>query len=56
LIRFQADADLQQRIVRAVLLQEPAIEFASAAESSLIGLPDPEVLDIAAEQGRIHHA
>jgi len=53
LIRFQADADIRQRIVGAVRLREPAIDFASAAESKLEGASDPEVLEIAANQGRI---
>ncbi|MBC8167136.1 MAG: DUF5615 family PIN-like protein [Bryobacteraceae bacterium] len=53
MIRFQADADVRQRIVRAVRLRESAIDFASAADSKLEGIPDPEVLEIAANQGRI---
>ena len=53
LIRFQADADLQYQIVAAVREQEPAIDFASAVDSQLKGLPDPEVLDLAANRGRI---
>ena len=53
LIRFQADADIRQRIVRAVRLREPAIDFASAADSKIVGIPDPEVLEIAAGLGRI---
>jgi hypothetical protein len=53
LIRFQADADIHHRIVLAVRRREPAIDFASAADSGLIGLTDPEVLEIAASQDRI---
>jgi hypothetical protein len=53
LIRFQADADIHHRIVLAVRRREPAIDFASAADSGLIGLTDPEVLEIAASQNRI---
>jgi hypothetical protein len=53
LIRYQADADLHYRIVVAVRRREPVIEFASAADSELKGVSDPEVLDIAASQGRI---
>lgn len=53
MIRFQADADIRQGIVRAVRLREPAIDFASAADSKLEGVPDPEVLDIASNHGRI---
>jgi len=53
LIRFQADADIRAQIVAAVREREPTIDFASAIDSNLQGLSDPEVLDIAANQGRI---
>jgi hypothetical protein len=53
LIRFQADADLHFGLVKAVRLREPAIDFASASDSKLTGLSDPEVLELAAQQGRI---
>jgi hypothetical protein len=53
LIKFQADADLHQRIVVAVRQRESAIDFASAADSELEGVPDPEVLEIAANRCRI---
>ena len=53
MIRFQADADLRGSIVRAVRRREPAIDFASAADSKLAGVSDPEVLQAAAAQGRI---
>ena len=53
MIRFQADADLRQRIVDAVRLREPSIDFASAADSKLEGIPDPQILEIAASESRI---
>ena len=53
MIRFQADADIHHGIVVAVRRREPAIDFASAADSKLDGVPDPEVLEIAASQDRI---
>ncbi len=34
-------------------LREPFIDFASAADSELESVPDQEVLEIAAQQGRI---
>ena len=37
----------------AVRKREPAIDFASAADSDLEGLSDPEVLALTARQGRI---
>jgi hypothetical protein len=53
LIRYQADADIHHRIVVAVRRREPAIDFASAADSELEGVPDPDVLELAASQDRI---
>ena len=53
MIRFQADADLDHDIVLSVRQRELAVDFASAAEGGLIGIEDSEVLEIAAQQGRI---
>ncbi len=52
-IRFQADADLNQIIVSAVLRRVPAIDFRTATAAGLAGLDDPEVLARAAGDGRI---
>src|SRR2546422_206938 len=52
-IRFQADADLNQKIVKATLRREPTIGFQTAHAANLSGLPDPEVLKLTAEDGRI---
>ena len=52
-IRFLADADLNYAIVTGVRLREPRIDFASAAEFALEGVGDPQVLDLAALEGRI---
>ncbi|AFZ30520.1 hypothetical protein Glo7428_1973 [Gloeocapsa sp. PCC 7428] len=52
-IRFQADADLNHSIVVGVLRREPSIDFQTALVAKLEGLPDQEVLAIAAKQGRI---
>lgn len=52
-VRFQADADFNFDIVRAVRLREPSIDFASATDSKLRGMPDFEVLERAAVAGRI---
>ena len=51
--RFQADADLNQKIVLGVRRREPAIDFRDAHEGGVTGVPDSEVLRIAAESGRI---
>jgi hypothetical protein len=52
-IRFQADADLNFDIVKAVRQEEPAINFASAADSQLRGIKDPELLERAAVANRV---
>jgi predicted nuclease of predicted toxin-antitoxin system len=52
-IKFQADADFNQTIIHALQRREPAIDFRTADEAQIRGLPDPEVLDIAAREGRI---
>ena len=50
---FQADADLNHAIVRAIRRREPATSFTSAADANLEGIPDSEVLEMAAAQERI---
>ena len=52
-LRFQADVNLNQLILRAACRREPALDFQTAEAASLGGLPDPEVLDRAAEAGRV---
>ena len=52
-IRFQADADLNQVIVSAVVRRVPAIDFRTATSAGLAGLNDQEVLAIAARDGRV---
>ena len=52
-IRFQADNDLNFAIVKGVRRLEPAIDFASAQESSLDGIDDPELLKRTASTGRV---
>ena len=51
--RFQADNDLRSSIRVGVVRREPAIDFQSAQGARLDGVPDGEVLRLAAEQGRI---
>jgi len=52
-IRFQADADLNQIIVKATLRLEPAIDFQTAQVAGLASLDDSAGLRSAAEQGRV---
>jgi len=53
LIRFQADADINPRLLTLVYRLEPAIDFASALNPDLTGMPDAHVLELAANQSRI---
>ncbi len=52
-IRFQADADLNENIVKGVLRREPSIDFRTATAAGLRGLSDVEVLALAASEGRV---
>ena len=51
--RFQADADLDGRVIRGLRRLAPEIDIQTASEARLAGLPDPEVLRISADAGRI---
>ncbi len=52
-VRFQGDYDFSGIIIRALLRQEPAIDFQTAHAAGLEGLSDEQVLAIAAREGRI---
>jgi len=52
-ICYQADADLNQKIVTATIRIEPGVDFQTAHKAGLEGLKDIEVLDRAAQEGRI---
>ncbi|MGA2578180.1 MAG: DUF5615 family PIN-like protein [Bryobacteraceae bacterium] len=52
-VRFQADADLDGRIIRGLRRAEPGIDIRTATDAGLEGLQDPEVLQIAANSGRV---
>ena len=52
-IRYQADADLNGDIVTGVLRRVPEIDFQTAYDAGLTGLPDTEVLAQTAQAGRI---
>jgi uncharacterized protein DUF5615 len=53
MIRFLADADLNEAIVSGCRRREPSMDFLSAGDAGLEGVPDPEVLALAGEQKRI---
>jgi precorrin-6B methylase 1 len=53
-IRFQADNDLNEHIVRAVKRLNPEIDFQTAPTIGLhLSVPDERVLELAAQEGRI---
>jgi Domain of unknown function (DUF5615) len=52
-IRSQPDVNLNQIIVRAACRREPALDFQTTETAGLTGLPDPEVLARAADDGQI---
>ena len=49
-IKFQADADLNEDIVIGVRRREPAVDFQTATEAGLSGVPDEQVLGLAARE------
>ena len=52
-VRYQADNDLRKAIVRGSVRREPRMNFRSAQAARLDGVPDPDVLALAAHEGRI---
>src|SRR4029450_8806159 len=52
-VRFQADANLNLAVVSGVKRRNPAVDFQTAAGAGLPGLGDPEVLALAAREGRV---
>lgn len=52
-IRFQADGDLNEDIVTGVIRRVPEIDFQTATEAGLSGVPDEQVLAYCASEGRV---
>ena len=52
-LRFLADANLDQRIVRGVKRLASGIDFVDANRAGLRGISDPEVVKLAADQNRV---
>jgi predicted nuclease of predicted toxin-antitoxin system len=52
-VRFQADADLDGRVLRGLRRAAPGVDIRTANDARLAGLKDSEVLEIAADSGRI---
>lgn len=52
-IRFQADQDLNQDLVKGVQRKDLTLDFRTAVDAKLRGLPDADVLETAAKDNRI---
>ena len=52
-VRFQADADLNEDLVKGVLRREPGVSFKTATAAGLRSLSDLEVLAVAAREDRV---
>src|SRR5271165_5275476 len=52
-LRFLADADLNADIVEGVCRREPSVDFLTARKANLLSKPDPDVLELAANLGRL---
>lgn len=52
-IKFLADADLNDDIVKGVKRRVPEIDFQNARDAGLEGLEGPVVLALAASEGRV---
>jgi len=51
--RFLADENLNAKIVAGLARREPLIDFLTARDAGVVGRGDPEVLAVAAREGRI---
>jgi predicted nuclease of predicted toxin-antitoxin system len=53
MLRLLADENLNNNIIRAVRLREPAIDIVRVQDVGLIGQSDPAILEWAAKEQRI---
>jgi hypothetical protein len=52
-VRFVADEDLDAAIIQGLRSREPAIDILDVKTAGLRGTKDPELLELAARQGRV---
>src|ERR1035441_3409788 len=52
-VKYQADADLDGRVLRGLRRAAPGVDIRTTNDAGLAGLEDVEVLQIAADSGRI---
>lgn len=50
MMRFLADENFNNQIIRGVLRRVPSVKFIRVQDTDLMGQPDPEVLEYALEQ------
>lgn len=53
MLRFLADENFNRRIVRGLLRRDPELDSVTAQDVGLGGVPDPDVLEWAAANGRV---
>jgi hypothetical protein len=52
-VKFQADADLNENIVKGLKRRHPQIDFQTATQACLEGVVDEDVLSKAADEARV---
>ena len=52
-VRFIADYDFNGEIVDGLVRREPSIDFLTGFDAGFEGVPDPDVLEKAADEGRV---
>jgi hypothetical protein len=52
-VRFQANADLSDLILKILLRRAPGVDFQTARAAGMAGPPDPDVLALAAREDRV---
>ena len=50
---FLADENLNAKIIAGLLRREPSVDFQTAKQADILGLPDDEVLAVATRAGRL---
>jgi len=53
MLRFLSDEDFNGHVLQALLSSDPALDVVRAQDVGLMSMPDPGVLDWAAQAGRV---
>jgi hypothetical protein len=51
--KFLADENFNAKIIAGLIRREPSVDFHTAKQAGILGLPDHEVLTTAAREGRL---